>query len=196
LGMAMMFIHHAEFSQLAADDHMQEQALQMRTDVMTGALNRFAYTRVLQGIRGAGRVPKKLAVFSIDVNGLKTVNDTMGHEAGDELIQGAAACIFSSVGNLGRCFRTGGDEFVVIAAMTPEEISATKERLARSTSVWRGKLVPSLHLAVGSASAADYPDLDTEKLVAIADQEMYRDKSAYYRAAGIDRRRSNRQTDS
>ena len=196
LGMAMMFIHHAEFSQLAADDHMQEQALQMRTDVMTGALNRFAYTRVLGKIRNMSRIPKKLTVFSIDVNGLKTVNDTMGHEAGDELIRGAAACIISAVGDLGSCFRTGGDEFVVIAGMNQEEISATKERLKRITSVWRGKLVSSLHLAVGSACAAEHPDVDAEKLVSIADQEMYRDKSAYYRAAGIDRRRSNRQTDS
>ena len=48
-------------------------------------------------------------VFLIDINGLKVVNDTLGHEAGDELICGAAACITSTFKDKGNTYRIGGD---------------------------------------------------------------------------------------
>ena len=127
------------------------------------------------------------------MNGLKTVNDTQGHEAGDELIRGAARCILSVIREeQGRCFRTGGDEFVVLACMTLKEAEEAAERLERTASAWHGEKVRSLHMAVGLAHASEHPGLTAEKLVGIADQEMYKAKSAYYRTAGIDRRRSGR----
>ncbi|MBR5705734.1 MAG: diguanylate cyclase, partial [Deltaproteobacteria bacterium] len=69
----------------------------------------------MKALDSEGAPPEDLAVFSIDVNGLKTVNDSLGHDAGDELIRGAADCISAAFGQTGKCYRTGGDEFVVLA---------------------------------------------------------------------------------
>ena len=70
-------------------------------------------------------------MFSVDINGLKTVNDTLGHEAGDELICGAARCIEATLGTWGKCYRTGGDEFIVLAEMDWTETQEALARLAR-----------------------------------------------------------------
>lgn len=86
MGMALMYIHTTEFSQLEADDQILEQKHQLTTDPLTGILNRYAYTIALKELNTGGQLPERLAVFSVDINGLKTVNDTLGHEAGDELI--------------------------------------------------------------------------------------------------------------
>lgn len=60
------------------------------------------------------------------MNGLKTVNDTKGHAAGDELIKGAADCLALSVGNKGKVYRTGGDEFMaVVHSDDPEHLMCT-----------------------------------------------------------------------
>lgn len=53
----------------------------------------------------------EITVIMMDVNGLKTVNDSCGHMAGDELIIGAAKCIQTSMGEYGKVYRVGGDEF-------------------------------------------------------------------------------------
>ena len=76
LAVALMFIHDGEFSQMRADDHIQEQWIQISTDPLTGLLSRYAYGEALRRYAADGELPGRLAVFSIDVNGLKTVNDT------------------------------------------------------------------------------------------------------------------------
>ena len=50
-------------------------------------------------------IPKDLVFVSIDVNGLKKVNDSMGHQAGDELLIGAAACMKKCFGRWGKVYR-------------------------------------------------------------------------------------------
>ena len=50
----------------------------------------------------------------MDVNGLKKVNDQLGHDAGDELLKGASSCISRCFGSYGKAYRTGGDEFIAI----------------------------------------------------------------------------------
>ena len=189
LGMAMMYIHTTEFSQMEADDQLGEQSIQINTDALTGVYSRHAYSAALNALDAGGQIPERLAVFSIDVNGLKAVNDSLGHEAGDELICGAARCIENALGKWGKCYRTGGDEFIVLAEMDWNTTYAALARLEREAGHWRGKRVASLHLAAGCATAEERPGLTAEKLVAEADKAMYARKAAYYREAGVDRRR-------
>lgn len=188
LGVALMFIHYSEFSLLTLDDHLTRQQIQIDTDALTGVFSRYAYSQALKAYDAAGALPRDLAAFTIDVNGLKQVNDTLGHEAGDELICGAARCIERAMGGAGRCFRTGGDEFVVLASMSREQAREAMARLERETERWRGETVEELRLAAGCALAADHADLSAEKLVREADLAMYTAKAAYYRSRGIDRR--------
>lgn len=188
LGAALMFIHYSEYSQLAMDDTVSEQQTQIDTDVLTGLFSRNVYSRTLKKLDSAGPLPKDLAAFTIDINGLKTVNDSLGHEAGDELIRGAAACIVNAFGTGRSCYRTGGDEFVVLTPMSREEATSVLMALNQETRRWRGEKAKSLSVSTGFALSQDYDGLTSEALVRESDKAMYEAKAAYYRKTGRDRR--------
>ena len=192
MGITLMFIHYSEFYQMHADEHIRQQYTQLMTDALTGVLSRHAYMSALQRYADPAEIPDDLAAFSIDINGLKTVNDTIGHEAGDELIIGAARCI-EKVFTGGECFRTGGDEFIVLTQMGKEQADAALLRLEQETASWTGNLVKSLNLAAGCALVGEHQGITVEKLVIEADHAMYAKKAAYYRESGHDRR--SRRTD-
>ena len=83
------------------------------TDELTRLFNRRSYEEDLKEY--SEHLPEKdFVLLSADVNGLKQVNDTLGHAAGDELIKGAADCLLLAIGQKGKVYRTGGDEFIVI----------------------------------------------------------------------------------
>ena len=190
LSAALLFIHYTEFSQQASDQHIREQQILITTDALTGVHSRFAYTQALEKYTAMDAFPENLAVFAVDLNDLKPANDQKGHAAGDELICAAARCIEKVFGSIGECYRTGGDEFVVISRLTgstPDELLA---RLKAEAAAWRGMLVDELSISAGYACAADYPGSSLEEVVREADHVMYADKSEYYRRTGRDRRRS------
>lgn len=189
MGAALIFIHYVEFGAQTMDDNLRKQQIQLDTDALTGVYSRFAYNLALRELDAAGQLPADLVAFTVDINGLKKVNDSMGHEAGDELICGAASCVTSALCRNGRCYRTGGDEFVVLARMEREKADSAIERLNRHAAGWSGELVQTLSLSTGYALAADNSDLTAEKLVVEADKAMYEAKAEYYQKAGRDRRR-------
>ena len=80
LSAAFLFIHNGEYFQLARDEDLVEQRKKIMTDELTGMHSRHAYSLALKELAEEG-VPDDLAVFSIDVNGLKEANDTHGHDA-------------------------------------------------------------------------------------------------------------------
>lgn len=186
IGAILLFIHYSEFSQMVSDDRIREQEKQMSTDALTGLQNRYAYAKRLESYDEAA--DETLCVFSIDVNGLKVANDTLGHAVGDELICGAADCIARTFEDRGTCFRTGGDEFIVFADMDREEAENALKRLKAYAGAWVGEGIKELRLAAGFALAKDHPGVSAEKLVIEADRAMYEDKSVYYGDAGHDRR--------
>lgn len=189
MGMALMFIHYNEFSQLEADSHIQEQQIQISTDALTGVGSRFAYAHELEELAREDPLPSDFVAAVIDVDGLKEINDGQGHEAGDELIRGAGACVTSAFGYWGKCYRTGGDEFVVLARMHEASVGHARAQLVREMATWHGELVDSMHVSMGIATAREHPGLSVERLVAIADEAMYEEKARYYQTVGIDRRR-------
>ena len=188
IGAALLFIHYSEFSQLKTDEFISWQHEQMMTDILTGEGSRFAYIEALKEYHEAGELPDDLAVFTIDINGLKEVNDSQGHEAGDQLICAAAECIDQAVGDKGKCYRTGGDEFVILSRMEKEEADHVLRDLTRLARQWRGTLVSYLSFSAGYALAADYPGHSVEQLVGESDLAMYEKKSIYYREARRNKR--------
>lgn len=187
-GSAFLFIHYSEFYQLQLDDKLNEQQVKLLNDPLTGVLSRFAYMDAVSIL--ADGIPGDMAVFLIDVNGLKEVNDTIGHEAGDALIRGAAECIEASVGRNGRTFRIGGDEFVVFVPMTQEQADKALRDLAYKTELWQCGRKYKLSVSAGYALAQDYKDFSIEALVKEADKAMYEQKQQYYRLNGRERRSS------
>lgn len=157
---------------------LEEQSVKISIDALTGVFSRFAYHEAIESY--ADGIPEDLAVFLIDINGLKTVNDTLGHEAGDELICGAAHCITEAVGDKGRTFRIGGDEFVVFGAMKKAQVEETLAALDQIIASWSGRKVKHLSVSAGCALASDFAGYSVEALTREADKAMYEQKKAYY----------------
>ena len=156
------------------------------TDEMTKLYNRRCFDEDLDTLRTGG-MDADLVLFSSDVNGLKKVNDTKGHAAGDELIIAAADCLAKSVGNMGKVYRTGGDEFMaIIHTDSPEALRA---EIIRRTSQWHGTYNDEVTLSVGYASCKDHPGASVDELERFADTDMYSEKEKYYKESGHDRRR-------
>lgn len=81
------------------------------TDQMTKLSNRTAFN---QDFAILSALPEDIAIINLDLNNLKQINDTLGHNYGDKYIIGAATIISNTFATVGKCYRVGGDEFVVI----------------------------------------------------------------------------------
>ena len=154
------------------------------TDEMTRLYNRRCYEEDLISFKETG-LSENFAMFSVDVNGLKKVNDTQGHAAGDELIKGAANCLTFAVGNKGKIYRIGGDEFVII--MFTEEPEVIRSEIKEKASQWRGVYTDELTLSVGYATNKDRIELTVDEIEHMADKDMYNEKEKYYQERGIDK---------
>lgn len=188
-GSAFLFIHYSEFSQLRQDDEITEQLIKISNDALTGVFSRFAYIEAMSVLDK--KKPDDLVVFLIDINGLKEVNDSRGHEAGDELICAAARCIEATIGKYGKTYRIGGDEFVVFGNMAGEEVTSSMIALKHKAEHWKSSKFSHLSMAVGYAVLCEHEGLSVDELVKEADRRMYEQKKRYYMESGRDRR--NRQ---
>ena len=190
IGAALLFIRYSDFYQTIAYETIDKQEELLSKDALTGALSRYAYSKALEGYDASKDVPDGFAVFSIDIDGLKSVNDTLGHLAGDELICGAVSCIKNTFGESASCFRIGGDEFVVFGIMDREEAEAALAKLVKETENWSGALLDKLHLAAGYALASDHVGISVENLVRESDRAMYANKRAHYQSSDEERKRA------
>jgi len=170
-----------------ADKQKEEHLIHISlTDEMTGLFNRRCFEEDAAEIQTAG-IGKDLALISADLNGLKTVNDNLGHIAGDELIKGAADCLLAAVGAAGKVYRVGGDEFMAI--VRTGDCDALVRGILEKAAAWKGAMVDSISISVGCASHAENPGLSLEELEKLADKRMYDEKARHYSQSGMDRRR-------
>ena len=156
------------------------------TDQTTQLLNRRAFEEDKAGL---AQPDADFAYVTADVNGLKTVNDTLGHDAGDELIRGAADCLKACLGKYGKVYRIGGDEFAAMLKLSQDALSAAMAELEQRVNTWSGEKVNSLSLSCGCATRREFPSQTIAEIGRISDERMYAAKEAYYRTSGRDRRR-------
>ena len=128
--------------------------------------------------------------LTVDINGLKTANDTLGHAAGDELIRGTADCMRKCLGRFGKLFRIGGDEFAGMLHISQSQLDALREELNKAVDEWEGERIEKLSISCGYASSREFPSVNITELSRISDERMYADKAEYYRRSGIDRRKT------
>ncbi len=84
-------------------------------DPMTGLFNRAGMkANFREVLRKSKKKESDVFVVAIDMNNLKYINDTFGHNEGDKAIKALAICVYSVCGNDDICVRTGGDEFLII----------------------------------------------------------------------------------
>lgn len=156
------------------------------TDGLTGVLNRKAYSEY--EVYTGNHYPSDLVYISMDVNGLKVVNDSLGHEAGDEIIVGAAQCMQSCLGRYGRIYRMGGDEFTVVLSVATDQITKLIDEFKNSVDNWHGKIVNNISVSLGYVLADEVQGLSLVEVASLADKRMYEAKTAFYKKSGVDRR--------
>lgn len=162
----LSFFLGTEISNSLLMDKMESMAL---TDPLTGAGNRRAMAGRLEETEG-----KCAGFISVDINGLKIVNDTLGHDAGDRIIVKAYEALKSTFISTD-IFRTGGDEFVVIIPEIKQGAFIRKlEKLMHDAHESR-----DISFAVGSF----WSDGSVSVIEAMknSDNSMYEDKEAFYK---------------
>lgn len=167
-------------TQIIDEEKRREERLirESTTDKLTHCFNRRAYENDMHNY--SDNHDEDFVFISIDVNGLKKVNDTMGHAAGDELLSGAARCMRRCFGDVGKVYRTGGDEFAIILFADDEKLTELKETFEKAVESWSGKTVKSLSVSCGYVCAKEFPDKTAAEIAKIADERMYKTKAEYY----------------
>ena len=161
-------------SEIASHEMVKRMKILSSTDLLTGVMNRNAMNnRIMDHDNGINMIKKPYGVFFIDVNGLKTVNDTNGHIAGDNLLKDVAVTMKDHFQNA-EIYRVGGDEFMVIAeSVGCREFDALEKNLRKDC-----ERPGRAHYAVGSCFSDETDDI--KKAMQIADTRMYEDKEKYY----------------
>jgi len=185
--------------QRAVEIFLQQFAVTLENHALTTQLRELANTDGLTGLANRSRFDECLAAaiarkqrspdsdFSLiaaDINGLKVLNDSQGHEAGDRLIIAAAALLRGATRETDLVARIGGDEFVVLCPATQLReavhlIQRLRQRMAAQLSTSNA---PVVSLSLG---AADSSEADPADVMHLADQRMYADKEAYYRGRDL-----------
>lgn len=158
------------------------------TDELTGFFNRYAYEADVTALEN-DTISDDFVYVSVDVNALKPVNDTLGHNAGDEMLVGTAECLKECLGPFGKLYRIGGDEFAALINTDEENMKQIEQHLDSLTGKWQGKMVKNIALSYGTVTRKEMPDMNIRQMAILADRRMYESKNEYYRTTGIERRR-------
>ena len=151
------------------------------TDPLTGLYNRRHFGRVIEQLFSeAHRYDSDLACVMIDLDGYKQLNDSLGHQVGDQLLVLVGKIISSNMRKMDVAARYGGDEFVLLLPRAAGEEAATVAQRIRdefrqaSAVVLRRNEGVTMSIGIGSLKA-DAP-AGTEQLIAAADAALYRAK--------------------
>jgi len=153
----------------------------VETDLLTGLPNRFHTLKILHSEVTESNSVGKLALLFIDLDNFKTVNDTLGHNAGDIVLQMTATRLIQAIGERGLLARIGGDEFVVVVKSDDAEAAAIEmaalidETLRQPCDVRGSSFV--LRASIGIALYASVTENEID-LLKKADLAMYGAKNA------------------
>ncbi|MCU1594729.1 MAG: diguanylate cyclase, partial [Frankiales bacterium] len=145
------------------------------TDGLTKIANRRTFEATLEReVARATRSSEHLSLVMVDIDHFKRLNDTHGHQAGDEVLRNVAAALSCECRDFDTPARYGGEEFaVILPGCGPDEASEIAERLRRAVSA-----APSVVPITASAGVATYPSHagDADTLVRAADEALYASK--------------------
>lgn len=169
---------------IAIDRARLHEALRERadTDGLTGVLNHRAILETLDAeIARLRRGGPPLTILMIDLDGFKQINDTHGHQTGDQMLRETAAFLRAGIREIDHAGRYGGDEFLLILPNTDtdgaRQIASRLLDLAKDAAVTiDGKPFP-IQLSAGIATAP-HDGTTRQELLAVADTRMYESKFA------------------
>ena len=150
-----------------------------KTDALTGALNRQAcYAELETDPEGI------TALVSVDMNGLKDINDTHGHAAGDEALTSIALCLTQAAKAHQSVYRIGGDEFLVICRQSAgNDVLQLVERIRKNVAGTK------YSCSIGYSCAGE-GGKSVSEMMKESDEMMYAEKTRHYQEMGVDRRRN------
>lgn len=162
----------------ALEDANQQLKDVAARDSLTGLFNRRHFNDLLtQTFAESSRYNTDLSCMMIDLDHFKEVNDTLGHQAGDDLLRLTASVIERSIRDADVAIRYGGDEFIVLLPQTnPDEARASAQRIL---DVFRADIdrdMPAASIAslsIGLASRHGDEPRDGDALVQLADEALY-----------------------
>ena len=180
LNLIVMLIS-AEFKILELKVQVQLESVAARTDALTSLFNRKAFDEELTKIAeryAAGTLPG-VHLAMIDLDGMKPINDSRGHDEGDRLLQLFARKLCETYPR-DRVYRLGGDEFALIfrnsgSSVTERETPDVREDLKRIVSEMRAEDFPESGASGGTADLVETRG-DVSEMVRLADQRMYDQK--------------------
>ncbi|HEY7087822.1 MAG TPA: diguanylate cyclase [Tepidisphaeraceae bacterium] len=152
------------------------------TDPLTGLYNRRHFSRVLdQLFAEAQRYNKDLACVMIDMDGFKKLNDTHGHQLGDQLLMLAGKVISANMRRMDVAARYGGDEFVLLLPhASDEEATLVAQRISeefKHASAGLLSRTEGVTMSMGVGTLARHRPAGADQLVAKADAALYRAKA-------------------
>lgn len=144
-------------------------------DSLTGLSNRAAFMASSEVINNHREKYSRVLCFCADIDDLKSVNDELGHAAGDELICSVAYCLRNTYSSYGTVYRIGGDEFTgLLQELTVQEAEALAEKMYAEMKRTTSMGAP-VHFSIGF-SLMTRKDRDVSEAMKRADQEMYEEK--------------------
>ena len=162
-------------AEIANHQMIRKMKILSSTDLLTGVLNRNAMNnRILDNDSGVAPIKEPFGVFFVDVNGLKSTNDTQGHIAGDNLLRDVASTLSEHFKDQ-EVYRVGGDEFMVISEGIPQtEFTELKEKLNNDC-----ERTGRAHYAFGASYSDETHNI--KRSMQLADVRMYENKEEYYK---------------
>ncbi|WBL33835.1 GGDEF domain-containing protein [Sinirhodobacter sp. HNIBRBA609] len=163
------------------EDARRSALSEAQTDPLTGVANRRAFDLALERlIRGLGRGGQSFALAHVDLDYFKSVNDTLGHAAGDQLLRNVARVLEEETRRSDLVARVGGDEFVLLlrGATDPERLQSLGARIiARLEEPYTyGEQTCRISASIGVALSPDYDEPTAEAMLADADAALYLSK--------------------
>jgi diguanylate cyclase (GGDEF)-like protein len=155
-----------------------------RTDALTGLLNvRHLDDIVTSTLRSAQRRCEPVSVIYIDINDFKQINDTQGHQHGDEILRIVSKAIKETAREDDICFRYGGDEFCIILSNCRED-QADEFYVTRLVDQVNQHL-DDLTLSIGISQTGPDQYTDASEIIRMADKKMYAAKQAHKKQTSL-----------
>lgn len=175
----MMDTAHAHAAELARRDDVEHEIRELSlTDGMTGLRNRRGFfVEAEQAFKVAQRQHAASAVIFADIDGLKRINDAVGHQAGDQLICDAAGILRASFRNVDVLARLGGDEFAAFT-LDDEQPDTVVERIRRNLhafNLMEGRPF-QVSLSIGIVQCDPSAGMSLDDYIHAADAQMYAHK--------------------
>jgi len=144
-------------------------------DSLTGIHNRTFFEKEIKRLARSNEYP--ITILSLDADGLKIINDTMGHERGDEFLKNLALILKNSLRESDILARMGGDEFVIILPRTGYDTAQTIAARIKKNVMLHNQQNPSLPVSVSlGLCSVDEPGNCLEDILKKADERMYHNK--------------------